>query len=75
MDLLQTERERLLAACKTALDLLSNLGQFHSSYCEICQQHAPKDYETGVLVGALVHTDDCMIGEIVEAVSLAERKP
>ena len=47
----------LLAACGGAATLLAS--EFvTSSYCEICEKHAPKDDE-GDLIGPITHTETC----------------
>lgn len=59
---LTAERDRLAGLLDDVIDFISGQGFANSSYCEICDRHAPKDYD-GDLTGPVPHTDACLIGK------------
>ncbi len=57
--------EKLLAAASAALEQV--LG-FDDSFCEICNSHAPKKFETGKIIGPVPHKQDCAIRLLTVAI-------
>jgi hypothetical protein len=59
----------LLAACDEAYDYL--VAAETDTYCSYCESHAPKDPDSGRVLGGVPHKEFCIVAQLRAAISKA----